>query len=130
MSIFKKIAGEIHSGMVMYTPVRRAQFTVDSVDMEKEMIVFSVGAKTRIKIPRACWDGIPNFLRGKDWVKIGSRHDTAPIGTFEEYLDQWWSEGKSHASGASYVVPVLEYLKIVEVDHSIPSKVRLNPNRP
>ena len=130
MSIFEKITREICPGMVMYTPVRRAQFTVDSIDLENGMVVFSVGAKTRIKIPRACWDGIPNFLRGKNWIKIGSRHDTAPRGTFEEYLDQWWSEGKSHASGASYVVPVLEYLGIVEVDHNMPSKVRLSSNQP
>lgn len=125
MSVFERITREIHSGLVLYTPVRRAQFTVDSIDAENGMVVFFVGTKTRIKIPRACWDGILSFLRGKDWVKIGARHNTAPLGTFEEYLDQYWKQGKTHASGASYVVPVLEHLRIVEVDHSIPSKVRL-----
>ena len=128
MSVFEKVTREIHSGMVLYTPVRRASFTIDSVETDK--VVFFVGAKTRIKIPRACWDGIPTFLRSKGWVMIGSRHDTAPSGTFEEYLDQWWSQGKTHASGASYVVPVLEHLGIVEVDHNMPSKVRLSSNQP
>ena len=123
MSVFEKVTREIRAGMALRTPVRNAPFTIDSKDAKH--IVFLVGTTTRIKIPRACWDGIPNFLRGKGWVKIGAKHDVAPSGTFEEYLDQYWSEGKSHASGASYVVPVLEHLGIVEVDHRIPSKIKL-----
>jgi hypothetical protein len=120
MSVFERIMKEIHSGMVLYTPVDRHSF---KIFFDKEKVVFFVGAKTRIKIPRACWDGIPDFLSGKGWVNIGARHNVAPRGSFEEYLDT--CEGKSHASGASYVVPVLEYLKIVEVDHNRPSKVKL-----
>jgi hypothetical protein len=123
MSVFEKVTREIRAGMVFHTPVRNASFTIDSIDAKH--VVFFVGAKTRIKIPRACWDGIPHFLRGKGWVEIGGKHDVAPSGTFEEYLDQYWSEGKSHASGASYVVPVLEHLELVEVDHRIPSRIRL-----
>lgn len=123
MSVFEKVTREIHAGMTLRTPVRNAPFTIDSIDAKH--VVFFVGAKTRIKIPRACWDEIPDFLRGKGWVKIGAKHDVAPSGTFEEYLDQYWSEGKSHASGASYVVSVLEHLEIVEVDHRIPSKIKL-----
>jgi hypothetical protein len=123
MSVFEKVTKEIRAGMALRTPVSNAPFTIDSIDAKH--VVFFVGAKTRIKIPRACWDGIPNFLRGKGWVKIGAKHDVAPSGTFEEYLDRYWSEGKSHASGASYVVPVLEHLEIVEVDHRIPSKIKL-----
>jgi len=125
MSVFERITREIRSGMVLHTPVRRARFKVDSVDAKNGIVVFFVGAETRIKIPRVCWDGIPDFLRGRGWVKIGARHDTAPIGTLEEYLDRYWKQGKTHASGASYVVPVLEHLGIVEVDHKTPSKVRL-----
>lgn len=123
MSVFEKVTREIRVGMAFSTPVRNASFTIDSI--EPKHVVFFVGAKSRIKIPKACWDGIPGFLKGKGWVKIGAKHDVAPSGTFEEYLDQYWSEGKSHASGASYVVPVLEHLKIVEVDHRIPSKIKL-----
>jgi hypothetical protein len=123
MSVFEKVTREIHAGMTLCTPVRNAPFTIDSIDAKH--VIFFVGTKTRIKIPRACWNGIPTFLRGKGWVKIGAKHDVAPSGTLEEYLDQYWSEGKSHASGASYVVPVLEHLKIVEVDHRTPSKVKL-----
>ncbi len=123
MSVFEKIKKEMRGGMVLHTPVRNASFTVDSLDAKH--VVFFVGRKTRIKVPRACWDGIPDFLRGKGWVKIGAKHDVAPSGTLEEYLDKYWSEGKTHASAASYVVPVLERLEVVEVDHRIPSRIRL-----
>jgi len=125
MSVFERITTDLRSGMVLTTPVERVQFTINSIDAEKGMVVFSVGAKTPVGIPRKCWNGIPDFLRGKGWVLIGSRYDTAPIGTLQEYLDQWWSEGKTHTSDAGYVASVLEYLKIVEVDHCRPSKVKL-----
>ena len=123
MSVFERITKEMRSGMVLYTPVRRKQFIVDSIDAEK--LVFRVGTKTPIRIPKVCWDDIPNFLRGRGWVEIRPKHDVAPRGSFGEYLDTFWEEGKTHASAAEYVVPVLEHLGIVEVDHSAPSKVRL-----
>jgi hypothetical protein len=123
LSIFEIVTREIRAGNTFHTPVREVPFTIDSIDPKH--VTFCVGAKTRIKIPRACWDGVPNFLRGRGWVEIGAKHDVAPRGTFEEYLDLFWSEGKTHASGASYVVPILEHLGIVEVDHRIPSKIRL-----
>ena len=130
MSVFQRIVTEIHEGMPLYTPVTRAQFEILSIDRNKGMLVFHVGTKTRIKVPRACWNGIPNFLRGKDWVRIGARHDVAPSGTLEEYLDKFWSEGKTHASAANYVASVLDYLGIVVLDRNRPSKIRLNPNQP
>ncbi len=123
MTVFQRITREIRVGMIFHTPVRQASFTIDSIDGEH--ITFLVGAKTRIKIPRACWNGVPDFLRGRGWVEIGAKHDVAPIGTFEEYLDRFWEEGKTHASGASYVVPVLEHIGLVEVDHTVPSKISL-----
>jgi hypothetical protein len=130
MSVFDRIKRDIRSGMVLYTPVERSRFTVDTVDTEK--VVFRVGkTEARIAVPKACWDGIPNFLRGKDWVRIGARHEKAQRGTFEEYLDTHQKPHQhSHPSWASYVVPVLEHLKIVEVGHHRPSKVRLNLNQP
>ena len=131
MSVFERITREIHSGMVLYTPVKRVKFKIDSIDAEK--VVFSVGTKTLIPIPRRCFDGIPAFLSGKGWVKIGPAYNKAQSETLQEHLDfVGWGAGsvgsdqkKSHSSDANYVASVLEYLKIVEVNHSRPSKVRL-----
>lgn len=126
MSIFDRIKREIRSPMVMYTPSKKARFTVHPV--ENEVVPFTVGSGVRIKVPKTCWDEMPNYLRGKGWVEIGQRHGIAPKGSFEEHLDGYLP---SHPSWASYVVPVLDHLKIVEVDHGKlgrngrPAKVKL-----
>ena len=120
--MFERIAGEIRSGTVLSTPVRKAQF---AVFVEADRVVFHVGNKTKINIPRVCWDGVPGFLRDKGWILIGPRFDVAPRGTLQEYLDRFWSQGKSHSSDANYVASVLEHLGIVEVKSGRPSKIRL-----
>ncbi len=123
MEIFDRILNDIHSGMVFFTPVRKVQFSIDAID--KDRLVFFVGAKSLIPIPRTIWDEIPDFLRDKGWVRIGAKYDTASERTLQEYIDKHPSRGTQHSSDANYVASVLEYLKIVDVIHSRPSKVKL-----
>lgn len=87
MSVFETILKRIKKGMVLYTPVQRKQFSVYSVDDEK--LVFFVGAKTKIEVPRACWDGIPSFLKGRGWVKIGAKHETTETFYLGLSKDTW-----------------------------------------
>lgn len=123
MSVFEKIVKEIHVGMTFRTPVKDISFTIDSIGANR--VVFFVGAKTRIPIPEAIWNGIPNFLRGKGWVKIGAGYNVAPKRTLQEYIDQHPSRGTQHSSDANYIASILEYLNIVEVKHSQTSEIRL-----
>jgi hypothetical protein len=123
MSVFERITRDIHSGMILSTPVKRKPFKIKSVESDK--LVFFVGAKTLIPIPKAIWNDIPNFLRGQGWVRIGAKYDVAPRRTLQEYIDLHPSRGTQHSSDANYVASVLEYLKIVDVRHSQPSEVRL-----
>ena len=109
--------------MVLFTPVNKRSFRIESVGPDK--LVFSVGAKTLIPIPKAIWNDIPHFLRGQGWVRIGSRYDVAPKRTLQEYIDRHPSRGTQHSSDANYVASVLEFLKIVDVKHSKPSEVKL-----
>lgn len=86
-----------------------------------------MGTRTEIKVSKTCWNGIPDFLKGKEWVKIGAKHEvSASVDDFtlEKYLRKCTSS-KSKQSQGIYVASLLEYLKVVEVDHSRPSKVRL-----
>lgn len=79
-----------------------------------------------IPVPKACWDGIHNFLKGKDWVKIGQKHEVAEEGTFTEYLDSIQMPNQHrHPDWGSYVPPVLEYVGLAEIDPKRPSKIRL-----
>ena len=109
--------------LIIYTPVKRKPFKIKSVEPDK--LVFFVGSKTLIPIPKAIWNDIPNFLRGRGWVSIGARYDTAPRMTLQEYIDHHPSSGTQHSSDANYVASVLEYLKIVDAKHSQISAVKL-----
>lgn len=125
MTIFDRILKEVRVGFVLYTPVQEKQFEVKAV--EPERLVFFTG-QTRIEVSKNCWNGVPNFLRGKGWVRIGAEHvvlEKLPIGSLERYLRENSINDKSKESQGSYVAPLLEHLKIVEVRRKRPSAVRL-----
>jgi len=61
MLVFERILKEIHNGMILLTPVMRKPFKIQSVKPDK--LVFFVGCKTLIPIPRAMWDDIPKRAR-------------------------------------------------------------------
>jgi hypothetical protein len=127
MSLFDKIRTEVSKGLELYTPSRKKPFTVFSV--ESDRIVFCVGVNDNlIPVPKECWNDIPDFLRGKGWIISGPKHDVAETGTFNEFLDKHQNKGQHrHPDWASYVVPMLVYLKIVEVRMS-PTQIRLKQN--
>lgn len=125
--VFDRILKEIPEGLVLYTPVQRKQFKVKS--KEPERLVFFTG-KTNIEVSKACWNGIPDFLRGKGWVEIKAKHedlDKLEEGTLERFLREHSIHDKSKESQGCYVAPLLEHLNIVEIYHGRPSKVRLKP---
>jgi hypothetical protein len=125
VTLFERIRKEIPDGLVLKTLVVGNRFKVKSV--ESERLVFFVGTKTDIAVSKACWNGIPNFLKGKGWVKIGAKHEvTVNVYNFtlEKYLRECTSS-KSRPSQGIYVASLLEYLKVAEVDHNRPSKLRL-----
>ena len=124
MSIFNKILSEVPDDLVLYTPVNRKPFQV--LRKEQNKIIFLV-QKTKIAVSKDCLNGIPNFLKNKGWVKIGAKHvvlKKLPKGTLERYLREN-SATKKRSSQGSYVVPLLEYLNIVQVIHKKPSAVKL-----
>jgi len=124
MSLFDRVRREIPSGTVFHTPVKRCQFRID---YENDKVVFFKDAKEKpfSKTPKICWDGIPEFLKNKGWVKIGAKFGTAPRGSLQENLDKFWSQGKTHSSEANNIASILGHLGIVEVDPNRPSKIRL-----
>ena len=129
MSLFESVRRRIPPDTALCTPVKRCKFRIN---YEKDAIVFLKDANKKpfSKTPRICWDGIPDFLRGKGWVRIGPNFGVAPEKSLQEYLDRFWSQGKTHSSEANNVASVLEHLGIVEIDHNRPSKVRLIVNTP
>ena len=119
MRIVKRIVDQILPGTVLKTPSRHSSFRVESVDSGGVML--RVGAGWPICVPKDCWEGIPDFLRGRGWVLIGATHGDPPHGSLDDYL-QKFTHG---TSAASYVVPILERILLVQVDKGKPGKIRL-----
>lgn len=125
MALFERIRQEIPVGTHFETPSRKKPFTV--VAFENDLVEFSVGRLgSSIKVPRVCWDGIEAFLRGRGWVIVGQKHDVADANTFAEFLDSIHLPNQNrNPDWASYVVPVLERLRIVDVETKPRTKIRL-----
>lgn len=119
MRVIKRIMDQILPGTVLKTPSERSSFRVESIDSGGVMM--RVGAGWPIYVPKDCWEGIPDFLRGRGWVLVGATHGTPPRGSLDDYL-QRFTHG---TSSASYVVPILERILLVQVKRSKPSQIRL-----
>jgi len=119
MQVMDRILSKIPPGTVLKTPSGRASFEVEHVDSGGVML--RVGDGWPIYAPKDCWEGIPDFLRGRGWVLIGATHGEPPHGSLDDYLQQF-----THGtSAASYVAPILERILLVKVDRRKPSKIRL-----
>ena len=110
--------GKITSGQVLYTPIQKKPFKIHSISPSG--ITLILGKKWKTPIPAACWNGIPNYLKGKDWVEIGAIHGISKPGTLENYID-----GFIPRSAGNYVASILEHVGLVKIDRNLPSKVRL-----
>jgi hypothetical protein len=124
MSLFDRVRKEIPAGTVFLTPVKRCR---NRIDYENDNVVFfkDTNKKPFSKTPRVCWDGIPEFLKNKGWVKIGANYGTAQQGSLQEYIDRFHSQGKTHSSEANDIASILERLGIIEIDRNRPAKIRL-----
>jgi hypothetical protein len=118
MNVMSILMGKLKAGDVLVTPVRAKKFKVESISPSS--ITLILGKKWRTPIPANCWNGIPNYLKGKDWVEIGAIHGISKPGTLENYID-----GFVPRSAGNYVASILEHAGIVEIDRNLPSKVRL-----
>lgn len=105
-------------GEQLRTPVMGSKFLVRNVSPTGVTLILGGGWKT--PIPAECWNGIPTFLKGRDWIEIGAIHGRSKSGTLEKYIDGFISR-----SAGNYVASVLERAGIVEIDRQRPSKIRL-----
>ncbi len=85
-------------------------------------VVLVVGSGKECRVHADCWNGIPDFLRGRGWVRIGATHSSSGNETLQSYLD-----GRADWYTASYVASVLVHAGIAEVDAGTPNKIMLMP---
>ena len=125
MNVMRILLGKLKDGDTLGTPVRGKEFIVKHISEAEVLLV--IGKNRRTAIPAECLNGIPNFLKGKDWVEIGAIHDYAcKPGSLEDCINNSKPE---KTSAGNYVASILEYTGIVDIDRRVPSKVRLSNNK-
>ena len=116
----RAIRSNIQPPLELETPARGAQFVVDRVT--DRGIVLLLGEKRwHTPITWECLEGITYYLRGREWVKIGSKFEvTAEPDTLDAYL-------KHHVQRATagWVAAVLERAGIARVNRARLARVRL-----
>lgn len=122
MNVMGILMSELVDGDKLGTPARNKEFTVEHI-AEAE-IVLLIGKGRETTLPAECLNGIPNFLKGKDWVEIGAIHDyNCKPGSLEDYINNSKPE---KTSVGNYVASILEHTGIVDIDRTLPSKVKLS----
>ena len=118
MTVMEALLSKLMPGTVLNTPTMGRKFTVESVSPES--VTLTLGRGWRTPIPAECWNGIPQLLRGEDWIEIGAVHGTSRPGTLKYYIDVFITR-----SAGNYVAAVLKQVGIVEIDGRIPCRIRL-----
>jgi hypothetical protein len=86
------------------------------------MVVLLLGEKEAwTPLPWRALEGVPDLLRGRGWVPIGSVYaTTSTAGTLDAYL-----KGFLKRATAGWVAVVLEEAGVLTIDRSRPSRVQL-----
>jgi len=115
------IRGSIPLGELLATPTGRGQFKVARYTTDK--LVLLLGAKEAwTPLPWQAMEGVPDFLRGRSWVAVGSLYsaDSQP-GSLDEYMKSFMKRAT-----AGWVAVVLERAGILVIDRSPPAPVKLS----
>lgn len=117
------IRASVTPGDRLLTPTGRGAFTV--ARYTDDALVLLLG-KQEAWTPIS-WRGveeIPDLLRGRSWVFIGSSYSMdAVVGTLDAHLKKFLARAT-----AGWVAVVLEKAGVVEIDRDRPARVRLGVN--
>ncbi len=110
----------LSTGDLLYTNARRAEFEIGEIDSDGLALLLGSG-RNSVKLPWACWEGIPAMLSHKEWMKVGGTYFTdGEPDTLDEYL-----KGFTGVSTSRWVARALEKAGVVETDRGPPLMIRL-----
>jgi hypothetical protein len=112
----------VSPGDRLATPSGRGQFTV--ARYTSDGLVLLLGEKEAwTPLPWPALEQVPDFLRGRGWVLIGSAYSTDSVpGTLDAHLKKFLKRAT-----AGWVAVLLEKAGIVAVDRARPARLRLRP---
>jgi hypothetical protein len=116
------VRAAVSPGDVLPTPSGRGHFTVARYTANG--LVLLLGEKEAwTPLPWRALEEIPDFLRGRGWVPIGSAYSTGSLeGSLDEHLKQYLKRAT-----AGWVAILLEKADVISVDRSRPAHIRLRP---
>ncbi len=107
-------------GEPLQTPTGRGSFSV--ARFTSDGLVLLLGVKEAwTPLPWTALEEIPDYLRGRSWVRIGS---TYSINSVEGTLDAHLKRFLARATGG-WVAVVLERAGVLEIDRLPPARVKL-----
>ncbi len=118
----KAIRRSTFAGQRLHTPGKQAPFSVRAVDERGVTLLFG-SKETPTLVEWQCLEGIPGFLAGKGWVRVGTVFYVAgDPSTLDGYLKGYINRGT-----ATWVASLLESAGVVEIRREVPLQVRLSP---
>jgi hypothetical protein len=104
------------------TPSGRGQFTVARYTADG--LVLLLGEKQAwTPLPWRALEQVPDFLRGRGWVLIGSVYSTdGTPGSLDAHLKTFLKRAT-----AGWVAVVLEQAGVITVDRTRPARIKLRP---
>jgi hypothetical protein len=116
----RAVRAAITPGDVLATPSGRGQFTIARYTTDS--LVLLLGQKeTWTPLPWHALEETPDFLRGRDWVLIGSLYSTdSHQGSLDEHLKRYLKRAT-----AGWVAVVLEKAAVITIDRSRPACIKL-----
>lgn len=109
------VRGSVSPGELLATPTARGGFKIARYTAEG--LVLLLGTKEAwTPLPWRAMEGVPDFLRGRDWVAIGSVYSTdSQPGSLDEYMKSFLK-----LATAGWVAVVLERAGVLAIDRSRP----------
>jgi hypothetical protein len=121
-SVENAVHGAVSPGDLLATPSGRAQFTV--TEYTARGIVLLLGEKqARTPLPWRALEQVPDFLRGRGWVPIGSSYSTdGTPGSLDAHLKTFLK-----TATAGWIAVALEKAGVITVDRTRPARIKLRP---
>lgn len=110
----------VSPGEALVTPSGKGRFTV--ARYTPDGLVLLLGQKeASTPLPWRALEDLPDYLRGRGWVVIGSAYSTeSQAGSLDEYLKRFLRRAT-----AGWVAVVLEKAAVLEIDRSRPARIKL-----
>lgn len=120
VSVEDQIRRRVPVGTRLKTYGRGAEFVVGDLGPRGLVLLLGEG-RHRTRLPWACLEGIPDFLRDRGWVRAGGQYSVdGESATLDEHL-----KASLKTSTSRWLAVVLERAEVVEVDPGPPLRVRL-----